>query len=92
MCFCLLFRTGDELQVASVGRCPVVSANELGTDDEDDGEGDAEEEPVDSEEDEEEEPERDECQRPCPRIFRQVCASNGETFNNHCLFLVANCR
>merc|ERR1712002_190911 len=26
------------------------------------------------------------CARPCPYIFDQLCASNGETYDNHCLF------
>ena len=32
-----------------------------------------------------------ECLKVCPRIYAPVCASNGQTFNNQCLFEVAQC-
>ncbi|CAL1532106.1 unnamed protein product [Lymnaea stagnalis] len=32
------------------------------------------------------------CDKPCPRIYSPVCASNGVTYNSRCEFEVADCK
>lgn len=34
----------------------------------------------------------DPCDRPCSREYRPICASNGRTYNNECLFEIGKCR
>ena len=36
--------------------------------------------------------EEEECGKSCPRILRPVCASNGQTFGNECLFQIFQCQ
>jgi len=38
-----------------------------------------------------EEEEEEECMRRCPKILKPVCASNGQTFGNECLFQIFQC-
>lgn len=34
----------------------------------------------------------DPCARPCSREYRPICASDGRTYNNECLFEIGKCR
>jgi hypothetical protein len=57
--------------------------------DPDDDESD-EDDDYDSEEEEVEE--HDHCEKGCTRELDMLCASDGQTYNNHCLFEIALCR
>ena len=35
---------------------------------------------------------RDNCNKGCPFVYAPVCGSNNETYDNDCLFEVANCK